>query len=219
VRQSIADVRIGTTVPAVLCALVAASPGCGEREETVPPATTAEDPTGGPPAAEPPPADGERSKVRGDAGGGEPAVLSRSERLAVRAAEDYIAAIDAREGSRVCELLVPGASEAIELPRDRGGCAPSLDASFGYRDPRGFPVWQSSTLEAIDSVDTSAGTATVLATIFTRFADRPEPSVEDDPIYLRREGGRWLVAKPSLTLYRAVGFGEPPPAAISPPEG
>ena len=45
----------------------------------------------------------------------------------------------------------------------------------------------------------------MIPTIFTRFADRDEPSVEDDPIYLRRAGGGWLLAKPSLTFYRAIG--------------
>jgi hypothetical protein len=215
VRQSIANVRIATTAAALLWAALVAA-GCGEREETVPPATTAEEPAA--PEASAPPGEGEREKVSGDAGGGgKPAVLSRSERLAVRTAEDYVAAIDARNAARVCDLLVPGSIEAIELPRDRGGCAPSLEASFGYRDPRGFPVWQSSSLEAIDSVDTSDGEATVIATVFTRFADRPEPSVEDDPIYAMRAGGRWLVAKPSLTLYRAVGIAEPPPSALTPP--
>ncbi len=136
----------------------------------------------------------------------------------MRAAEDYVSAIDARRGTEICRLLVPGAIDAIELPRDRGDCGSSLDASLGYRDPRGLPVWQSSTLEAVDSVDTSGDAGTVFATVFTRFADRPEPSVEDDPIYLRRDGGRWLVAQPSLTLYRAVGIAEPPPAVLSPPK-
>jgi hypothetical protein len=211
-------VRNCTTVAAALLVALALA-GCGEKEE--PSETDAATETAPAPAAPsgPGPQDGERERVEGDSGGGSPSVLSRSERLAVRAAEDYVAAIDARRGSKICRLLVPGAIEEIDLPRERGDCASSLDASLGYRDPRGFPVWQSSSLEAVDSVETQGDGATVFATVFTRFADRPEPSIEDDPIYLRRDGGRWLVAQPSLTLYRAVGIAEPPPTVISPPEG
>lgn len=210
--------RNDTTIGAALSTLVLAT-GCGEKEE---PAVTQTTPGATPaPAASAPsegPGAGEREQVQGDSGGGSPSVLSRSERLAARAAEDYVSAIDARDGARICRLLLPGAIAKVDLPRERGNCASSLEASLGYRDPRGFPVWRNSSLEAVDLVDTSGDGGTVFATVFTRFADRPEPSVEDDPIYLRRTGGRWRVAQPSLTLYRAVGIAEPPPTVLSPPK-
>ena len=57
----------------------------------------------------------------------------------------------------------------------------------------------------------------MVATVVTTFADRDERSVEDDVVYLVRAGGRWLVAKPSTTLYRAVGIADVPPSVISPP--
>jgi len=59
--------------------------------------------------------------------------------------------------------------------------------------------------------------ARVVATIVTHFAGDREPSVEDDLIYLRNEGGRWLVVKPSATLYRAIGVGDIPPQVLAPP--
>ena len=52
----------------------------------------------------------------------------------------------------------------------------------------------------------------------TRFADRGEVSVEDDVVYLVREDGAgWLIAKPSSTLYRAVGIADVPPSVLAPP--
>jgi hypothetical protein len=112
---------------------------------------------------------------------------------------------------------VPGAMDAVDFPRDRGGCAPSLSASVGYRDPRGFPVYDRSRIARIPKVAMQGSGARVTATIVTRFADNREPSIEDDVIYLRRVGTRWLIAKPSATLYRAIGVGNIPPQALAPP--
>ena len=44
-----------------------------------------------------------------------------------------------------------------------------------------------------------------------------EPSIEDDVIYLRRVGGRWKIAKPSATFYRAIGARDVPIAALRAP--
>ena len=143
--------------------------------------------------------------------------LTGPEEEAVASARGYVAALDERNGEQACELLAPGAIDLIELPRDRGGCAASLDASIGYEDPRGLPVWRSADVEAVVSSEATGDKAKVIATVFTRFADRDEPSVEDDVIYLRKVGDEWRVEKPSLTLYRAVGQ-EPPPEAVAPPK-
>jgi hypothetical protein len=56
-----------------------------------------------------------------------------------------------------------------------------------------------------------------VVTTVTRFADREEPSIEDDVVYLTRSGDDWLIAKPSSTLYRAVGIAEVPPSVLAPP--
>ena len=65
------------------------------------------------------------------------------------------------------------------------------------------------------SIDGSG--ARVVATIVTHFAGDREPSVEDDLIYMRNEDGRWLILKPSATLYRAIGVGDIPPQVLAPP--
>jgi hypothetical protein len=151
-------------------------------------------------------------------GGGAAASGPDEEGAARRAAREYVEAIDERDGARVCATLAPGAIQNLQLPREQGGCAGSLSASIGYRDPRGFPVFERTHLDAIGDVAIGAGQARVTATVVTRFADRDEPSIEDDVIYLVELDGEWRIAKPSPTLYRAVGKPEVPPQAIAPPD-
>ena len=129
----------------------------------------------------------------------------------------YTAALNARDGGRVCRLFVPGALAQVDFPRDRGSCDASLSASIGYRDPRGFPVYERSRIGRIPSVTVDGSEARVVATTVTHFAGNREPSVEDDLVYLRNEGERWLIVKPSATLYRAIGVGDIPPQVLAPP--
>jgi hypothetical protein len=140
------------------------------------------------------------------------------EKQVARAVRDYVSEIDERDGARLCSAFAPGAIENFPLPRERGGCAASLGASIGYRDPRGFPVFDSARLQSIGNVAVGAGEARVTATVVTGFADRDEPSIEDDVIYLVESEGEWRIARPSSTLYRAVGKAEVPPQAIAPPD-
>jgi hypothetical protein len=105
----------------------------------------------------------------------------------------------------------------VRFPRRRSSCAASVSDSIGYRDPRGFPVFESGRIARVRSVTISGAGARVVATTVTRFAGHREPSVEDDLIYLERRQGRWLIAKPSVGLYRAIGAGEIPPRVLAPP--
>jgi hypothetical protein len=139
-----------------------------------------------------------------------------AEREAIATARAYVRALDAGDGRLVCNLLVAGALDGFELPRERRGCPSSLDASIGYRDPRGLPVWEGAEVGSVPGVEVQGTSASVTLTVITEFADRKQVSVEDDIIYLERHGGGWKVAKPSPTLYRAIGS-EPPPQAIAAP--
>ena len=111
----------------------------------------------------------------------------------------------------------PQRSTQIELPAARPSCPASLEASIGYRDARGLPVWEGAEVARIGSVELDGDTAKVVATVVTRFADRDEVSIEDDIVYLTRAGGGWVIAKPSATLYRAVGIADIPPSVLTPP--
>ena len=143
--------------------------------------------------------------------------LDPVQRQVARVVRAYVGALDARDGAQACELFISGALSEVHFPRDRGTCARSLSASIGYRDPRGFPVYRSARVARVPDVAINGASARVTATTVTRFAGNREPSIEDDLIYLRRQGDGWLIAKPSATLYRAIGVGNIPPQVLAPP--
>lgn len=211
------DRSIRSVAVAVLVALVPGSlAACGD-DEPIPPLTApAHEPVPESGQAGPPPSAPDKPSGPAESGFEDPrqTVL---ERQAGRAVARFITALDARDGELACSLLAPGALAMLELPEPRGGCSASLEASIGYRDPRGLPVWDSAELTELRFQRLGRTAATAIATIETRFADRDEVSVEDDVIYLTRAGGRWLVAKPSSTLYRAVGIADVPPSVLAPP--
>lgn len=137
-----------------------------------------------------------------------------------RAVRSFIGALDARDGARVCSLLAPGFLKRVDLPVDRGSCAPSVTASIGFAEPGGQPRWRGTSLvDAGSIVLVRGGDARLTGTVVHRFAGSREPSIEDDVIYLRRSGSRWLIVQPSSTFYRAIGVGDVPLSALAPPRG
>lgn len=200
---------IRAAVAAPLIAITAAFAGCGEREEPVlegPPRVAGPDGTGpgnaaaddlsdlgeDPAAGEPPPGKpGGPAETATD----DPRVTAL-ERAAGRTVREFVEALDQRNGARACSLLASGVIGQIEVPKPRAGCEGSVQASIGFRDPRGLPVWESAELTDLRSVQIDGDAARVVATVVTRFADRDEASVEDDIVYLSRSGDGWLIAKP-----------------------
>lgn len=166
---------------------------------------------------------GDERPDRKGAGGGSGKPTDAEREAAVEEVQatyrDYIDAINARDGATLCDLLSPASVRQLKPPVGRGSCEATLRASIGYSDPRGLPVWKRTLLNGIDGTQVAGdlASARITAAIVTEFADRDEPSVESDIAYLERAGGRWLLAKPSGALYRAVGA-EPPPDVIVPPK-
>jgi hypothetical protein len=143
-----------------------------------------------------------------------------ADRSAVTAAvRDYVAALDQHDAARVCALIAPGAIPMGDLSVRHGGCRSSLRASIGSRPADGGPAWRRTEIAEMKPEALSDDRARVTTTVTHRFSDRKYVSVEDDVIYLERIGGRWLIAKPSATFYRAVGFAQPPLRAFAPPAG
>jgi hypothetical protein len=138
------------------------------------------------------------------------------EAAAAAAARGYVQSLDRRSGAAVCRAFAPGVLEELDFPAERGSCPATVEASLGS-SKRGMPAWKHSEMTDDVSAEVSGADAKVVATVFTTYADVREPTVEDDIVYLTRDGDHWLVAKPSLTLYRAIGDADPPASALAPP--
>jgi hypothetical protein len=164
------------------------------------------------------PAATEASPEAGPEGPAETGDLSSEDQAAAQATvARYIRALDRHAARAVCAALAPGALDLRELPVRRGGCAGSLAASIGRPPAGGGPAWRRTTPVELKAVSLDDDRARVIATVTHHFSDRKYVSVEDDVAYLERIAGRWRLAKPSGTLYRAVGYPEPPLRALSPP--
>ena len=215
-----------------LATLAVAAGGCGEKSEptltasapttTQTSSVTTTTPTQQPPHGQPtkpaetPPGDPRVDQASRDRGGS--ATDSQLEQQAESTARQYLTALNDHNGATVCRLFAAGALDGFELPKPAGDCAAAVSASIGYRDPHGLP-WKRVDLRRLRVAAVSAGSAKVIATVATTFADNREISVEDDVIYLTRAGAHWLIAKPSAELYRAVGAGDIPPSVLAPPGG
>ena len=129
----------------------------------------------------------------------------------------YIDALNAGDGAGVCAVFAPGGLLTAELPVRRNGCATSLDASIGFRRGGGSPAWERTEIATFDSFALTGDRARVTSTVNHTFSDRKYSSVEEDVIYLERLMAGWQILKPSATLYRAIGYPEPPLRAFTPP--
>ncbi len=161
----------------------------------------------------PPPEDDPEGATPGPSG---PPPETSDEQAAASAARGYVQALDRRSGGAVCRAFAPDALEGFEFPVSRPTCPATVKASLSF-ERRGFPDWEGSEMTDAVSAAVTGDSARVVATVFTVYADVREPTIEDDIIYLTRSGDRWLIAKPSLTLYRAVGDPDPPPSALAAP--
>ena len=134
---------------AAVASIALALGACGDEEPIPPltapepeagseaPATTA--PDDGPSAGEDPVPKPPEDKPSGPAesGAADPRV-TELERDAERAVRAYVAALDARDGERACDLFAPGVTlpTISSFPNGVPAAArPSLEASIGYRDP------------------------------------------------------------------------------------
>jgi hypothetical protein len=208
--------------PAVLAALLAlalGAPACGDEDGPGEEASDGPETTlaTGTTAPIDPEAAAEASPEAGGAGGGE-ALAPDDEEAVTAVVRRYVDGLNAADGAALCALLAPGALEEVDLSAS-GGCPRSLEGSIGTKPDGGAPAWKRTNIVEVKAVSVAEDRARVTATVTHRFSDRKYTSIEEDVIYLDRSGdGAWLVAKPSLTLYRAVGYRDPPLRALTPPD-
>jgi hypothetical protein len=214
------------TLAAALLSVALIAAGCGDGDSGAEPASPLEDPavTEAAPEAEPE-----------EAGSGETGELEPSDRGLVEAAvRGYVAALNDGSPDAVCAAMAPGSVAPRDFPVElafaasgssaeqrRAFCVGAVGATLG-RPPRGGgPAWRGTEVNELESVSVGAGLARVTATVTHDYAGGaggdPGIGLEEDVIYLREVDGEWLVAKPSGTFYRAVGFATPPLRALTPP--
>lgn len=219
--------------PAIgLVAAAVALAGCGGADETAesttPPqaSTVASPPTTAAAPPEPVTEDSAASEAGAEASPEAPAIgddavgeLDDDDRAQVEeTVRAYIDGLNAGDGAAACAAFAPGGLTTSELPVRRGGCAASLDASIGFRRGGGRPAWEGTEIATVDALALTGDRARVTATVNHRFSDRKYSSVEEDVVYLERLVAGWRILKPSATLYRAVGYPEPPLRAFTPPQ-
>jgi hypothetical protein len=164
----------------------------------------------------PPPRSGPRTTAADPGAIRGPAPAERSA-AAERGARAYIAALNSHDGATVCAVLAPGALDGVRLPEPRHSCPAALDASIGHVEKGGFPEWKSTRVIRMRTLLQGDDRARITARVKHRFVDRSEISSEDDVIYVVRDRNRWLLAKPSLSFYRAIGVPDTPPSVLAPP--
>ncbi len=223
--------RAGPLTAAILGCAALIAPACGGSDDDADVAanTTLSTTATAHPEPEPPDAAHEHAEEDEDgpageaspeaaAAGPETGELSEVDSAAVAAVvSSYVDALNNRDAGAACGFFAPGALQLSELPKRRGGCVGSVGASLGSRPAAGGPAWRRTRIVEVTAVSVEGVGARVTATVVHRFRDRQEPSIEEDVIYLRPKGGRWLLAKPSATFYRAVGYADPPLRALTPP--
>ncbi len=223
--------RAGSLIAAAGALLALAAPGCGgdsgeDAGSTAPPAdtTSIRPPTPASPSGPATPREPDQGGAAGEASPEAPATgpetgeLPGSDEGQVAATVTaYVSALNRHDAPASCALFAPGALRLSELPERRDGCEGSLRASIGTRPSGRGPAWKHTRIAEITAVSVAGGGVRATATVVHRFSDRRQPSIEEDVVYLERTRGRWLLAKPSTTFYRAVGYADPPLRALTPP--
>jgi hypothetical protein len=130
----------------------------------------------------------------------------------------YVAAINRRDGAALCRHFAPGALHGVSLPVNKGNCAASISASIGHT-LAGHPRWRRSSVSRVRTALAGSASGRVTFTVFHRYTAGEEVSKEEDVVFFVRAAGRWVLAKPSVTFYRAIGAADVPPSVLSPPAG
>jgi hypothetical protein len=121
-------------------------------------------------------------------------------------ARAYVAAVNARDGETVCDLMVDAAAYEFRIP-GWGECPKFVSAYIGYQEDSGSPVFRGAQI-----LDVREGERTgELRSLRLRIELDREGGQEilDDILWLVEEDGGWRLARPSGLLYAAFGANVP----------
>jgi hypothetical protein len=149
---------------------------------------------------------------------GAPAGLDSSKELA----RDYVEAINARDGERVCGLMTRAAAAELTVPDSNVPCDRTVAGFIGYVEDAGSPEFLGLRLRRVRSGATWGEYSSIrLSLEARRRSTNAEQAFEmcrfEDTVWLTREGSELRIAKPSMALYVAFGATNVPNEVLAPP--
>jgi len=137
-------------------------------------------------------------------------------------ARDYVEAINARDGERVCGLMTKAAADELSAPDGSLSCDQAVAGFIGYDEDAGMPEFLQYQLEGVRPGATQGEYSSIRMSLEGRrrasdSAQAFETCSFEDTVWLTRDGGEFRIAKPSVALYFAFGATNVPDEAWAPP--
>jgi hypothetical protein len=151
-------------------------------------------------------------------GAGAPAGPDSSDELA----REYVAAINAHDGGRVCALMTAAAASQLSVPDSNLPCDRTVAGFIGYVEDAGMPEFLRYRLGGVRPGATKGEYSSIrLSLEARRKSTDAEQAFEtcsfEDTVWLTRNGGELRIAKPSLALYVAFGATNIREGVLAPP--
>lgn len=147
---------------------------------------------------------------------------SQGNRTPTGVVQDYVRAINARDGQAVCASFTDDAVK--QLSRNDAGlpCARAVATLIGYVEDSGSPEFLRYENPEVHRGSMEHGLRSVRLSLEARFySDSAGGTFElcrfDDIVWLESTADGWEIAKPSLALYAAFGALQFPNDALDPP--
>jgi hypothetical protein len=136
-------------------------------------------------------------------------------------ARDYVAAINERDGDRVCELMTRAAAAELSVPDSNLPCERTVAGLIGYVEDAGVPEFLSYRLDDVRSGTTQGEYSSIRLSIEARRrSTNAEQAFEtcsfEDTVWLTRQGGEFRIANISPALYVAFGATSIPDEVLAP---
>lgn len=138
--------------------------------------------------------------------------------------QDYVRAINSRDGQAVCASLTDDAVKQLSLGDAGLSCARAVAGFIGYVEDSGSPEFlRCETADAREDSE-KQGLTSVRLSLAARFHSESaggtfEVCRFEDVVWLESRAEGWEIAKPSLALYAAFGVTQFRSDALDPPGG